>query len=235
MKHQRPSLDVLAQFLDAYFGVHDYLDDASGVFRAGEREVARLGLVLEPTAEMYAWAERNDLDALFLHRPWKLDASRLRAGVGVLAYHLAFDERLTLGYNPRLASALSLGDVQALDYKEGRRIGMIGTVRETSFAAAADLVETVFGGLERVHPDDGPVTCIAVVGAMTAELLLEARQRGAGVYVTGQWRAHAERVAMEAGLGVITVGHARSEMWSLKALANLLTERFARLETLVLP
>lgn len=235
MKHQCPSLDVLAHFLDAYFGVHDYLDDVSGVFRAGGREVARLGLALEPTAEMYAWAEASDLDGLFLHRPWKLDASQLRVGVGVLAYHLAFDERLTLSYNPRLASVLLLRDVQALGYKGGRRIGMMGTVQETSFAVVTNLVEMVFGGLERVLPDDGPVTCIAIVGAMTAELLLEARERGASVYVTGQWRAHAERAAMGTGLGVIAVGHRRSEVWGLKALANLLRERFAGLETLVLP
>ena len=229
-----PSLNGLAIFLNRYFAIENYPDDTNGVYRPGERAVKRLGLALEPTPELYDWLEEADPDGLFLHRPWQLDVSRLGVDTGVLAYHLPFDDRLTLGYNPRLAAALSLRDVEELGYRDGRRIGMVGGVEETSFAAASAQVAEVFGGLERAHPGGGPVTRVAVVGAMNEKLLLEARDRGVGLYVTGQWRPHAEKAVLETGMGVVTVGHARSEVWGLGALAHLLSERFAGLETFVL-
>ncbi|CAN5838194.1 Nif3-like dinuclear metal center hexameric protein [soil metagenome] len=229
-----PSLDALAGFLDAYFQAENYSDDTNGIFLAGKRAVSRLGLALEPTPDAYAQLEALECDALFLHRPWQLDGSRLPADMGVLAYHLPFDDMLTLGYNPRLAAVLSLGEVEELGYKEGRRIGMVGTVRETSFAAAADSVKEVFGGLEREHPGGDLITRVAVVGALNEKLLTEAHARGVGFYVTGQWRAHAEAAVAQTGVGVVTVGHARSEVWGLNALAHLLMERFAGLEAFVI-
>ena len=232
-----PSLDTLACFLDGHFEVEHYPDDTNGVYHPAERNIKRLGLALEPSPKLYTWAEANGLDALFLHRPWQLDPNLL-AGAGVLAYHLPFDATLTLGYNPRLVAALSLRDVEAFGHKDGQRIGMMGTVSEISFAAASNHVAEVFGGLERTHPGSEPttrlITSIAVVGAMNAGLLLEARNRGAGLYVTGQWRPHAEKAVAQTGLGVVTVGHRRSEVWGLGALAHLLRERFAGLETFVI-
>ena len=54
------------------------------------------------------WTETQRLDALFLHRPFKLEVSTLPDDMGVLASHLPFEERLALGYNPRLADALGM-------------------------------------------------------------------------------------------------------------------------------
>ena len=152
----------------------------------------------------------------------------------MLAYHLPFDDKLTLGYNPRLAAALSLRDVEAFGYKDGRSIGMMGTVEETSFEVASRHVNEIFGGVERTQPSAEPITRIAVVGAMNAGLLLEAGKHGVGLYITGQWRAHAEKVVLETGMCAVTVGHRRCEVWGLNALAHLLKERFAGLETPVI-
>ena len=71
------------------------------VVAPSEREVRRLGLALEPPAHV------DGLDALFLHRHWRMRD----AGIGVLASHLPFDERLTIGYNPDLAEALKAAGI----------------------------------------------------------------------------------------------------------------------------
>lgn len=228
------SLESIALFLDAYFTVETYPDDANGVYHPTERSVKRLGLALEPNPDVYTQLDALECDALFLHRPWQLDGSRLQEDVGVLAYHLPFDDVLTLGYNLRLAAALSLQNVEEFGHKDGRRIGMVGTVPETSFVVAANIVKEVFGGLEREHPGHYPVTRVAVVGAMNEQLLTEAHARGVGLYITGQWRSHAEAAAAQTGMGVVTVGHARAEMWGLSALAHLVQERFAGLEAFVI-
>lgn len=155
--------------------------------------------------------------------------------VGVVAYHLPFDERLTLGFNPRLADVLGMSNIEVLGYKDGRPIGMIGTVPSQPFVAFQRQCSELFGGYEQTVPAlHEPVACIAMVGAMTDALVHEASARGAEVYVTGQYRHPARGAVAATGIGVIEVGHRRSEAWGLRALAGMLRERWATL-TVVLP
>src|SRR6476646_7304506 len=102
------SLDQLALFLDQFFLTQQFELDPNGIYRPSTRPIRRLGLALEPWPHLREWAITTQIDALFLHRPWKLEGEQLPADVGVVSYHLAFDERLTLGFNPLLASTLGL-------------------------------------------------------------------------------------------------------------------------------
>lgn len=230
-----PTLAELAQFLDDYFAVARYNDDQGGVYHPSERHVRRIGVALEPWPQIDAWVRDARLDALFLHRPWKLETGHLPPDVGVLAYHLAFDERLTLGYNARLADALSMQNVEVLGYKEGRPLGMIGTVTAQPLDLLRQRCHDLFGGYGETAGDmERPVQHVAVVGAMTDLLVREAAERGADVYLTGQFRVPARLAVAETGIGMIEVGHRRSEEWGLRALAGVLRERWAML-TVVLP
>lgn len=149
------------------------------------------------------------LDALFLHRPWRLPPDALRPEVGVLSSHLPFDEHLTTGDNALFAVALGLRTREVLGTKAGRPLGMVGDVDPLPAADA----------LARV----------AVVGAMTDELVREAVARGVELYVTGQLRAPARAAVRETGLAVAAVGHARAERWGLGALAGMLQRRWPAL------
>ena len=74
---------------------------------------------------------------------------------------------------------------------------------------------------------------VAVVGAMTDALVREAASRGADLYVTGQFRQPARNAVIETGINVIVVGHRRSELWGLRALAGVVRERWFRLEVII--
>ncbi|MDP9379500.1 MAG: Nif3-like dinuclear metal center hexameric protein [Chloroflexota bacterium] len=225
------ALDEIARFLDGLFGMERFGDDQGGVYSASERTVRRLGLVLEGWPQIGQWVEDERLDALFAHRPWHLPLEEL-GDVGVLSYHLAFDEKLTTGYNPRLAEALGMRDLEALGAKQGRPIGMLGGIAPSpSWYRFCRTVAEVFGGCETVHAGAGDeVTRVAVVGAMTDALVCEATMRGAKAYVTGQVRQPAMRAVEETGIGVVAVGHRRCEEWGLRALAGLLEERWSGLK-----
>ncbi len=227
---------VLDDLLSA--SVHAATGDQNGAFLPSDRPIARLGLALEPFPDLAAWVAAERLDALFLHRPWGLtDAQRrdlLTNQVGVLAYHLAFDERLTTGFNPVLAAACGWHPPVLLGEKAGRPLGMTCALpHPTPFDELAAQLAREFGGpLElrrprRLRPKDGicdhfPVEKVAVVGAMTDALVRAACDAGADVYVTGQFRQPARRAVEETGLGVVVLGHHRSEVWGLRALARLL-------------
>lgn len=230
-------LNDLARFLDSCLRRELFPgDEAAGVWRPSDRPVARIGLALEPWPRLGAWAARERLDAVFLHRPFRLAADALAPDVGVLAYHLPFDERLTLGLNPRLADALGLTFLEPLGEKDDRPLGMIGDAPAAlSFGAWAAVLGDVFGGRDAAcgapgAGNDAPVARVAVVGAMNDVLVREAAGRGARLYVTGQWRERAEAAVRETGIGVFIVGHRRSEEWGLRALAGLLRERWATLD-----
>ena len=210
-------------------------DDLNGVFLPPgnpDAPLGRVGLALEPGPDWLAQVERERCDALFLHRPWRMDPEVRRAleaaGVGVLAYHLAFDERLTTGFNPALAAACGWGEPVLLAEKEGRPLGMTCALADgpVPFAQIIARLEAEFGGMEEVTPPaagaDAPVKAVACVGAMNDSLVRAADAAGAGLYVTGQWRQPARAAVRETGIGIAAVGHHRSEVWGLRTLAGLL-------------
>jgi len=220
-----PTLVELETFLSDFLLAGQFEDDQNGIYSASDRPVKKLGLALEPRPDSSEWIKRENLDALFLHRPWKL--GRTPKGVGVLAYHYAFDERLTTGYNPLLAGALAFSQLEVLGHKEGRPLGMIGDVPPTSVVAFQKRVETEFGGLEGVYgATTGEATRACVVGAMRPALVYEAAERGAQVYLTGQYRKGAAQAVAETGMSVLELGHERSEVWGLRTLAAVLREQF---------
>ncbi|MGI9175489.1 MAG: Nif3-like dinuclear metal center hexameric protein [Rhodothermales bacterium] len=226
-------LDDIAAFIDDVLDVqrYEFGDDVRSIYRMSEKSVRRMGLALEGSPGVAAWAQEKKLDALFLHRPWKLDLDALPPDVGVLAYHLAFDERLTLGYNPWLAQMLALHHLEVIGRKAGRPLGMIGQVEGAPCEAWVRRLMGVFGGLDEVHvPAATEVTTVAFVGAMSEQLVQEAYGAGAQMYVTGQMRASAREAVTRTGMGVVIAGHRRSEAWGLRTLGGLLPMRFAGLE-----
>ncbi|MBV8887795.1 MAG: Nif3-like dinuclear metal center hexameric protein [Chroococcidiopsidaceae cyanobacterium CP_BM_RX_35] len=221
----------IAQFLDQFFAIHRFGEDPGGVYWSSTGPISRLGLALEPWPQLADWAIAERLDGLFLHRPWKLQSNQLPPDIGVVAYHLAFDERLTLGFNPRLAEAFGMSGIAVLGEKAGRAIGMIGEIPAQSFAKYCCDLNEVFGGQdEACAGGHSEVKRGAVVGAMTDALVREAASRGADIYITGQLRQPAQAAVLETGISVVAVGHRRCEEWGLRALAGVLRERWARLE-----
>ena len=220
----------LQTYLDQLLLADQFTDDQNGVYVPSSRPVKRLGLALEPPPDVATWVAGNDLDALFLHRPWKL--GRLPDGIGVLAYHYAFDERLTTAYNPPLAAALGMADPQPFGSKQGRVLGMMGDVPSTPWAAFRAQAEAEFGGLEGVYGAEGAeVTRVCVVGALRPALVYEAAEQGAQAYLTGEYRPAAAKAIAETGVSIFVIGHERSEVWGLRALERLVRKQFSDLET----
>lgn len=225
-------LDDIARFLSEFMAANRFSDDQNGVYIPSEKAIARFGLSLEPWAELTAWAQQQRLDGLFLHRPWQLPT----VDIGVVAYHLAFDESLTLGFNPRLATVLGMSNLEVLGEKEGRAIGMLGDVVSSSFDKYCDRTKQVFHGCDRIIPGTtGDISRVAVVGAMNDLLVREAKERGANIYITGQFRQSAKAALEETGMSCLAIGHRRSEEWGLKALSGLLRDRFSQLEVILPP
>ncbi len=225
-------LDDIAEFLSDFMAANRFTDDQNGVYIPSTKAIARFGLCLEPWAELATWAQHERLDGLFLHRPWQLQ----NVDIGVVAYHLAFDEALTFGFNPRLATVLGMSNLEVLGEKQGRAIGMLGDVESYSFDKYCDRLYQIFHGYDKViSGTTGEISRVAVVGAMNEILVRKAKDRGANIYITGQLRQSAELALAETGISCVAIGHRRSEEWGLRALSGLLRDRFSQLKVILPP
>jgi putative NIF3 family GTP cyclohydrolase 1 type 2 len=233
-------LSELLAFLEARLALPAPLVDMPLPWREAKRQdrIERLALALEfaPAMEQAA----AECDALFLHRPFRFPMSALD-GIPILASHLGFDTHLTTGFNPALAGALGLRDIQALfrpDRPDGAvPIGMAGILPEP--LSLQDLQERItreFGGLDdtEVLEDAALVTRIAVMNALSPALAALAAEHGATVYLTGQMRENARAAARRLGISVLAAGHSRIEYWGLNRLEQEIRQAFPALETRIL-
>ena len=233
------SVEDLGSTLDALLHADRFadLDDPNGPWLPlpGNRDLRAVGFALDPWPDLPAWVAGERLDALVLHRPWDAPASDL-PGIAVFGYHLAFDEALTTGMNPWLADAVGLRDLEPLGKKQGRPLGMIGSIDEAPlhvvaerFAAQLDAPDEAAGD---VH---APIRRVAVVGAMWPDLVREAAARGADLYVTGTFRPRALPAIDETGIAVLVVGHRPPERWGMRTLARLAATRLPGLRVVLAP
>jgi putative NIF3 family GTP cyclohydrolase 1 type 2 len=77
------------------------------------------------------------------------------------------------------------------------------------------------------------VNRLAVVGAMSDELVREAAEQDVDLYVTGELRQPARTAVQQTGMNVAVIGHAAGEQWGARALAGILRERWSQLDVLV--
>lgn len=229
-----PNLTEIVEFLHVVMDTARFPEDErGGIYVASSRAIRRIGLALEPWSTLPSWMEHEDLDALFLHRPFNLDRGRIPPTRGVIFMHAPFDERLTVGYVPRLAEVLGLRSRAPMGDKGGRPLGMIGElavpVTPTTWRR---MVAEIYGGVEDVW-NYGPdvIRKVAIVNAMTPALVQEAALRGVQAYLTGQLREPARATCKNQLIAAYSVGQRRAELWGLRTLAGMLRERWADIRT----
>lgn len=231
-----PLLTELSYFLDTYLQIEQYPGEKHGIWKPAGQAVSCLVLALEPWPGLSDWLQNCKSDALFLHRPWKLDFTLLPVNTGLLSYHLPFDEKLTPGYNVLLARLLDLSDIQPLGEKEGRALGMSGKIPALPLEALINRIKGLFGQLEQIHEGGGEIiTRIALMGAMTDALVREAAAKDVQVYITGQFRKPAFQAVDQTGMHVLAVGHRQSEVFGLQLLASLLKEKWPAMHICIAP
>ena len=229
-----PTLTDITTYLDAQLDSSRFPDDQNGIYRSSPRSVRRIGLAIEPWTDIGKWVREQRLDALFLHRPWRLDPTTLPDDVGVLAYHLAFDLTLTSGYNPRLADALQMRHPTPFAYKDTIPYGMFGDIAPTSLSDVATTLSDIFGNapiIETRYVET--VQRLAIVGAMTDKTIREAATHNVDLYITGQFRQPARQAVQETSMNIAIIGHDTGEQWGIRALVGLLRERWAHLEVIL--
>ena len=246
--------DDLIAFLDATLDVAAFPDyGPMGLQVVGSERVERVVTAVSSSLALFGQAARAGAQVVVVHHGlfWDRDSrvvnrvmrERLRAlfdaDISLVAYHLALDAHDSLGNNAQIVAALGLEpEPTPFAASGGQTIGKVG--RAPQPLSPATLVERVEMAIGRPHAAfmHGPSTVrrVAVCSGGGASFIQEAQALGADAMLTGDMAEPAEMLARELGIHFIAAGHYATEVFGVRALADLIaTERNCEAVFLDLP
>lgn len=205
-----------------------------------ERDVHSLLLGLDPSLSLLEEAISRGADTLVTHHPCIFRPlpsvhtatpsgafleKALTHKINVIACHTNFDSA-ALGVSDALAESLELGGIRPLrpmDSSEGTGLGRIGSYPEPlSFAT---FMERLFAALDintvqLAGSAPQAIQTVALCGGSGSDLVEEALQQGADVYLSSEIKHSAARWAEESDFCVIDGSHYATERPAISLLAN---------------
>jgi dinuclear metal center YbgI/SA1388 family protein len=160
-------------------------------------------------------------------------AERLRPlfkhDINLAAYHLPLDAHPTLGNNAILARELGCGAQEPFGSYKGTPIGRRGEFADAISPAELCARVRAVTGREPTLLGAGPerIRTIGIVSGSAADTLHEAAAAGLDAFLTGEPREHIAADARELGVHFIAAGHYATETFGVRALGDLLADRFA--------
>ncbi len=235
--------DDLIAFLNETLDVSGYPDyGPMGLQVVGSEHVERVVTAVSASLALFEEASRAESQLVVVHHGlfWDRDSrvvdrvmrERLRAlfdaDISLAAYHLALDGHEQLGNNAQILLALELEPEKTpFASSGGRPIGRVGRARDPLTADA--LVERVRAKIGQPNAafmyGPEPIRRVAVCSGGGAGYLREARALGADVMLTGDMSEPAEMLAQELGIHFVAAGHYASEVFGVRALADLISRK----------
>lgn len=199
-----------------------------------DREVKKVLVTLDISAEMVKLAMKNGCDVILSHHPLVFRPIKslsgengvslkliklVQNGISAFSFHTRLDV-LPGGVNDALSEKLGLKDVEPFG-DDGVMMGRIGNVSEDTLENFAKLVKDRLGAPAVSYNGELPVRRVAVVGGSGEDFISAAKNSGADTFVSGSIGYHVMADTKENGINLIEVGHYFSELPVLKYLAEM--------------
>ena len=237
-------------FLDsiAPFNTALPFDNAGLLVGEGQKEVKKIGVILDVTPEAVEYAAQNGIDLIVSHHPVIFNPlKRLQTDsvpyllakhdIAVISAHTNLDAAVG-GVNDALCEALELRDVSPLadPQTEGfpplARIGRLKT--PMTGEDLGNFVSSRLSTRAKTVTCKGPISLVAVCGGAGEDLIIPAKKSGAQALVTADVRHHNLLLAKSLGLCLIDAGHFETENVVVPRLAKRIAE-FSLVETVEIP
>ena len=236
------ALAEIVGFLDEYLNVEsfpDYPNALNGVQVEGPERVRRIAVAVD-ASEAVIDSVRGWADLLIVHHGlfWgglqPLTGPHFRrvqllveSGTGLYSAHLPLDGHPEVGNAAVLAHRLGLASPEPFGEYQGTHIGRKGTLVATPLADLATALSALTGDRVQTLPGGpNPVTGVGIVTGGGASMLHEVAAKGLDVLITGEASHHHAIDAVETGVSVLLGGHYATEVWGVKAVKDLLEDRF---------
>jgi dinuclear metal center YbgI/SA1388 family protein len=237
--------------LDELLSPGDFHDlGPNGLQVPGAREVTHVVTAVSARRELSERAVELGAQLVLVHHGLFWDfhptgltpllAERLRPlfkhDINLAAYHLPLDAHPEVGNNALLARALGAIDLAPFGVYKGTAIGARARF-EGQGLTPAELHARVQDatGREPLLLGAGPerIRSIGIVSGSAADTLGEAVEAGLDAFLTGEPREHITAEAAEGGVHFVAAGHYATETFGVRALGDLLADRFGVEHTFV--
>ena len=237
-------LSEIIAVLDGLLDATSFTDfGPNGLQVEGGSAVTRLVSGGSASSELFEHASELGAELILVHHGlfWDGDdvrvigarRERLRllitAGISLAAYHLPLDAHPTLGNNVLIATGIGATPTEAFAPVAGRPIGWIASF-DGGGIPRAELVRRVSAltGREPGAFLEGPeaVRRGGIVSGGGGRNVHDAIAARLDAFITGEPEEWARAVAREAGISFIAGGHHATETFGVRALGELLAERF---------
>jgi len=236
-------LDRLTDFLDELLDIKSYKSDSSlnGLQVEASRTVERAAFAVDASEQSIRKAVRSGADILIVHHGlfWNVQvpvrgvlAGRLRLlllnNLSLYAAHLPLDAHPELGNNARLAKLLGIEETEAFGEYKGVKIGVCGKIlKPVSIDSMLRKITRVLPGrVQSFRFGPGLVKRVAIVSGAGSSFVEEAAEAGCDTLITGESSHASYHSAREGRVNLICAGHYATETLGVKALMDLVSERF---------
>ncbi len=234
----------LTAFMDRYLEVDAIADYCpNGLQVEGAQKVTRIVTGVSACMELFERALEIRAQMVLVHHGmfWDGDSKVVKGSLkdrlkfllandlSLVGYHLPLDRHPEVGNNARIFDLLGLVDRQPFGVYKGQAIGYMGTLpKPTPFDDFLTAVGGVFGGGEPFHLPFGPgmVQRVALCSGGAPELVREAVEKKADVYLTGEASEYVYHLAKEENIHYIGAGHHNTERFGVTALGERLCQEF---------
>jgi dinuclear metal center YbgI/SA1388 family protein len=238
------TLKEISGFLHEKLNISQFQDSSvNGIQIEGKEEVKKVCVAVDSGLSVIKSAALKKADLLFVHHGqfWgggppivgvhkEIVETLLKNQMTLYACHIPLDAHQELGNNFLLAKHLGLTALEsALEYC-GKKIGCKGQ------NSAKTTVEELKAKLLTLPGGDAPITTclfgpkvpnkIAICTGAAADELYKFEAEGFDTFVTGEPRQFAYHFCKERNLNAIFAGHYRSENLGVKAVGELLKQKF---------
>ncbi len=164
--------------------------------------------------------------------PWtgpryELFSLLIKHNIAVYSSHLPLDAHPRIGNNVLLAKALGLAGLTPFFFEKGRHLGFQGR-KAISRNDLASKLGAVLGRPPILLPG-GKDRCqrIGIVTGSAGSELKQAAAEGVDTFITGEGPHWTHALAEDLGMNVFYGGHYATETFGVKALAAVLSKKFA--------
>lgn len=243
MKNNPIPLADIVSLLDAELrisAIHDAPVALNGLQVENDGYVSKVALAVDGTQKTLDDAVAAGADLLLLHhgifwsglRPitgwWrrKLETC-LQHNLAVYGAHLPLDAHTTLGNNAGIARELGLNDIEPELEDHGTAIalsgifpGTVGELREKYAAITGAGITGV------IHDAAAPAGRVVVCSGSAGPDIYRVESKGYTTFLTGEENHWVLNAAQDMGVNILFAGHYATETFGVRALGQLLRERF---------
>lgn len=232
----------LVRYLDKRLEIGAVEDSSNnGLQVQGPEEVKRVAVATDAAMAVYQGAAEAGCELLIVHhgliwrgiervtgREYEHIKFLLDHGIGLYAAHLPLDLHGELGNNAELARMAGLEAREPFGAYKGTTIGFQGRLpKPMSRESLARTWQEQLGGESLILPfGPDPVRTVGIVSGGGSSALPDAIAAGLDCFVTGEGAHQDHHLAMEAGIGVIYLGHYHSETPGVRAVAGDIAAHF---------